>query len=516
MSSGSKQIARAAAVVMGAFVVSRALGLAREVIIGSQFGTSGELGAYLAAFRIPDILFQVVAGGALGSAFIPTFTSHLARHDEAGGWRLASAIINLLLLFLTALALLGVVFALPLVKYVVAPGFDPAKQALTAELMRYMLVSTVVFGLSGVVMGILNAYQHFLLPALAPALYNLSIIVCALLFARSMGVRSLAMGVVAGAFLHLAIQLPQLLRLGTRYTPALDWRNPSVREVGRLMLPRTIGLGVVQLNFLVNTILASHLDASTLAALNYAWLLMLLPQGIVAQSIATAAFPTFSHLIARGQMDEMRRALSATLRTVFYISIPASFGLYVLRVPVIQALFQRGAFDTGSTEAVAAALQFYAMGLFAHAGVEIVTRAFYAMHDTATPVLVGAGTMAANIALSLLLIRPMGYPGLALSNSLATIAEMLLLLCIVRKRLAGLGDREIGLSVARVFLASLGTAWAAWKLSHLLEPWGFFTQVAGSIVAATAVYLVLTIILGSSEVRTLWDWTVRRFFSAHH
>ncbi len=514
MSSGSKQIARAAVIVVGAFVLSRMLGLAREVIVGSQFGTSGELGAYLAAFRIPDILFQVVAGGALGSAFIPTFTSHLARKDEAGGWRLASAIINLLLLILTGLALLGILFAFPLVRYVVAPGFDPAKQALTAELMRYMLISTVVFGVSGVVMGILNAYQHFLLPALAPALYNLSIIGCALLFARSMGVRSLALGVVVGALLHLAVQVPQLLHLGVKYTPDLGLRDPSVREVGRLMLPRAIGLGVVQINFLVNTILASRLGASTLAALNYAWLLMLLPQGIVAQGIATAAFPTFSHLIAQGKMDEMRSALSATLRAVFYISIPASFGLFVLRVPVIQVLFQRGAFDVGSTEAVAAALQFYAAGLFAHAGVEIVTRAFYAMHDTATPVTIGVGAMAANIALSLLLIGPMGYPGLALSNSLATIGEMLALIYVIRRRVAGFGGREMGASLARVIVASLGMAWAAWRASDLLGPLGLLAQAGGSLAVAGAVYLVLTVVLGSPEVRTLWGWVSRRAFSA--
>ncbi len=190
------------------------------------------------------------------------------------------------------------------------------------------------------------------------------------------------------------------------------------------MLPRTVGLAVVQLNFLINTILASRLGPGSLAALNYAWLLMLLPEGIFAQAIATAAFPTFSALAARQQHAEMRRTLASTLRAVLYLTIPASLGLFILRVPVIQLLFQRGRFDLGSTEAVAWALQFYALGLFAHATVEIVTRAFYALHDTATPVIVGVLAMGANIVLSLILVRPMGYAGLALANSLATIAEM--------------------------------------------------------------------------------------------
>jgi len=506
LSTDKKQIARAAMIVMGAFVLSRVLGLAREIIISSQFGTSGELDAYLAAFRVPDIIFQVVAGGALASAFIPTFTSHLAHDDEAGGWRLASAIINLLLIVLTCLALLGIIFAPLLVQYLIAPGFDPARQALTAELMRYMLISTVIFGISGVVMGILNSYQHFLLPALAPAIYNLSIIVSALLLAQRLGVRSLALGVIVGAVLHLTIQIPQLVKRGMKYTPYLGLENPSVHEVGRLMLPRAIGLGIVQINFLVNTILASRLGAGSLAALNYAWLLMLLPQGIFAQGIATAAFPTFSRLIAQQRVDEMRNVLSATLRAVLYVSMPASVGLFILRVPLVQLLFQRGAFDVGSTDAVAVALQFYALGLFAHAGVEIVTRAFYAMHDTATPVAIGVGAMATNLALSLLLVGPMSYPGLALANSLATIGEMLVLSYVIRRRVDGLGGKVMWLSLGRIVLASIGMAWVTWKVSDLLAPHGIIIQVFGTVLMAGIVYLLLSIALGSSEIRILWSW----------
>jgi putative peptidoglycan lipid II flippase len=499
---------------MTAFVLSRILGLAREMIISSQFGTSSELGAYLAAFRIPDIIFQVVAGGALASAFIPTFASHLATNDELGGWRLASAIINLLLIILTGLALLGSVFTLPLVRYVVAPGFDPVQQELTANLMRYMLISTVLFGISGAIMGILNSYQHFLLPALAPAVYNLSIIMGALLLARKIGVYSLVLGVVVGAALHLIIQVPQLLRVGIRYSPYLGLENPSVREVGRLMLPRALGLGIVQLNFLVNTILASHLGAGSLAALNYAWMLMLLPEGIVAQGIATAAFPTFSRLVAQERHDEMQNLLSATLRAILYISIPASVGLFVLRVPLIQLLFQRGAFNVQSTDAVAAALQFYALGLFAHASVEIITRAFYAMHNTATPVMIGAGAMLTNIILSLLLVRTMNYPGLALANSVATIGEMLVLIYIIRRQTGGLGGRTMWLSAGRILVASTGMAWTAWRVKDLLNPQAIIVQVVGTIGIAGLVYVVLSAVLGSTEIRTLWSWIRNRVYAS--
>ena len=502
-------------VVMGAFVFSRVLGLAREIIVSNYFGTSADLGAYLAAFRIPDILFQVVAGGALASAFIPTFSTLLAHDDEAGGWKLASAIINWLLIVLTSLALLGILFAPQLVKHVVAPGFAPEQQRLTAELMRYMLISTVIFGLSGVVMGILNSYQHFLLPALAPAVYNLAIIMSALLLAERLGVRSLAVGVVAGAVLHLIIQIPKLLGVGLKYTPHyLGPDNPTVREVGWLMLPRAIGLGVVQINFLVNTILASHLGAYTLTALNYAWLLMLLPEGVFAQGIATAAFPTFSRLIAQGKHDEMRDTFSSTIRAILYVSIPASAGLIILRVPLIHLLFQRGAFDLESTEAVAAALQFYALGLFAHATVEITTRAFYAMHDTATPVAIGVSAMGANIVLSLLLVGPMNYPGLALANSVATIGEMMVLIYIVRRRLGGFGGTTMWVSIARMVVASACMGAVTWVLRDGLVSYGIIIQLGGSIVMAASVYVLVSTALGSPEIRTLWGWTRQRVASS--
>ena len=226
--AGNRQIVRAAALVMALFVVSRFLGLAREVIIGHQFGTSPDLDAYLAAFRLPDILFQLVAGGALGSAFIPTFAGLLAQERRRQAWRLASSVINLVMLILTAVSFLAGVLAQPLVRYIIAPGFTPAQQALTVDLMRLMLLTPLIFGASGVVMGILNSCQHFLLPALAPALYNLAIIGGAVGLAPSRGVEGLAVGVVAGALLHLLVQIPGLARQGGFYAPILGLNDPCL------------------------------------------------------------------------------------------------------------------------------------------------------------------------------------------------------------------------------------------------------------------------------------------------
>ncbi len=497
------QLARAASVVMAAFVLSRVLGLGREIIIGSQFGTSRELDAYLAAFRIPDMIFHLIAGGALGSAFIPTFTSYLAGNRQEEAWRLASSVMNIVLAVLTTCAALAALLAPWLVRYVVVPGFTPQEQALTVSLMRWMLIAPVIFGLSGVVMGILNSYRHFLLPALAPAVYNLSIIGGAALLAPSIGVYGLVVGVVAGSLLHLGIQIPQLIRQGLSYQPIIDFSHPGVGEVGRLMLPRMLGLATVQINFLVNTFLASRLAEGSLAALNYAWMLMLLPQGIFAISIATAAFPTLSDLAARGRKDELRATLSRTLRLVLFLSIPSTVALIVLGEPLTQLLLQRGRFDPFSTQSVVWALQFYALGLVAHSALEIVTRAFYSLHDTRTPVAVGAGAMALNVILSLLLVGPLLHGGLALANSLATILETAVLIVLIRGRLGGVEGRALLRSAAKTTLAAAIMGLAALWFSAFSHGSHILVRAAGAMLLGAVLFLIGSLLLRSNELRAL-------------
>ncbi len=499
--SRAGHIARAAGTVMIFFVASRVAGLAREVIIGARFGTGAELDAYLAAFRLPDILFQLVAGGALASAFLPTFSGYLVRNDRVGADRLASAVTNLLFLALSSLAGLAALLAPFLVRAVIAPGFSPEQQALTADLMRGMLLSTVVFGISGIIMAMLNAYQHFLLPALAPVVYNLAIIAGAWFLAPRWGVRGLVMGVIVGAAGHLAVQIPEVARRGWRWSPVLGLREAGVREVGRLMGPRVLGLAAVQLNFLVNTILASGLAAGSLAALNYAWLLMLLPQGIVAQAIATAAFPTFATLAARDDRVALRTVLSSTLRGVVFLAMPATVGLIILREPLIRLLLQRGAFDERSTAAVAYALTFYAAGLLAHSVVEVVARAFYALHDTRTPVLVGLAAMLGNVLLSLLLIRPLSFGGLALANTLATTAEMAALLWLMRERLAGLEGRRLRATVARSALASGALALMLMGWMNRLGGENALAVGAGGLMVGALAYAGTAFVVGAEEVQ---------------
>lgn len=501
-----RQMARSAGLVSVLFAASRLLGLLREVVIGARFGTGAELDAYLAAFRVPDLIFYLAAGGALASAFIPTFTARLAEDSDPrrrAAWRLASSVANMLLLVTTVLAIVAALLARPLVATLIAPGFGPAQQALTAQLMTVMLLAPIIFGLSGIVMGILNSFQHFLAPALAPVLYNLLILLGAWFLTPALGVYGLAIGVVAGALAHLLVQFPPLLRRRPIYTPTLGLDNPDVREVGRLMGPRVLGLAAVQINFVVSANLASRLGAGSISALNYAWLLMLLPQGIIAQGIATAIFPTLSAQAARGQIAALRSTLNAALRAVLWLTVPAAVGLFLLRTPVIQVFLQRGQFTADSTAMTAYALAFFAFGLVAHSLLEVVTRAFYALHDTWTPVKIGIGAMALNVVLSLLLLRPLSFGGLALANTVATTAETLALLWLIRPRIAGLGGRRLLASLGRALPGTLAMAGALLIFLDLSAGWSPWLVAGAGIVLGAAVYGAFALLLGRSDLQPL-------------
>lgn len=501
MSLRARQLAQAASIVMFFFVLSRILGLVREIVISHQFGTSRELDAYLAAFRIPDLLFNLVAGGALASAFIPPFAAMLAEGQIPRSWQLATRVINLVFVVTTSLCLAAAIFALPLVSATVAVGFTPAEQELTANLMRIMLVTPILFGISGIVMGILNARQEFALPAAAPAVYNLGIIGGAILLAPTLGVYGLALGVVAGSLLHLLIQVPYLFRVRMKYSLELGIHDTAVHQVVRLMIPRTIGIAAVQLNFLVNTILASTLAPGSLAALNYAFLLILLPEGIIAQSIGIVLFPTFSRLSALSERDALRRAFSTGLRVVWFLTIPASVGLILLRTPIIQLLFQHGAFNAESTAQTALALQFFALGLFAHAGLEIITRAFYALQDTATPVRIAIVSVVLNIILSLIFLQPLAQGGLALANSIATILEMVILLRLLSPRLGGLGGRQLWIETGKTVIGSVVMGAAIIIVINNLSNLNALLVTVAAILAGAATFLFVEALLRSDEIR---------------
>ena len=511
-------IARAASLVIVFFALSRMLGLVRDVVVASQFGTSLEYDAYLAAFKLPDFLFNVISGGALGSAFIPTFTGFLTRKDRVGAWRLASAIINWLLLILVGMGILSAIFAPQLVRWVIAPGFsDAAQLALTINIMRLLMLSMVVFGISGLVMGILQAHQHFLLPALAPVVYNLAIIAGAWFLGPHIGVYGLAFGVVVGSLLHLTIQLPGLAKYNARYVPILGASDAGVREVARLMGPRMLGLAAIQLNFWWDTILASWLSQGSLSSLDYGRRLMLLPQGIIAQAVAAAAFPTFSALAADEAWDELQSAFISTLRGVLYISIPAAIGLIFLGKPIIEVLYQRNAFDEQSTQATLWALVFYTIGLVSHSMVEILTRAFYALKNTKIPVMVGIASMVINVVLSVALLNGFSnvgwapHGGIALASSIAVTVEMVWLVAMLRRLPGQLSMRPLLIPSLKMFVAGGIMGVGLWALQQtVLENLQAWLIVGIGIASGVGVYLLMSLILRIDEISIVKRLVLRK------
>lgn len=498
----NRQILRAALVVLVGFLASGVLGLVRTAVIAGMFGTSNMLDAFFAAQRIPEMLFNLVAGGALGSAFIPVFAKYLSdESQQAQAWKLASATMTLSAGAAGVLALIAFIGAPILVPVFLAPdSVGIYVQSLTIDLMRLMLVTPIIFSISGLLMGILNAHQIFVLPALAISMNNIGLIVGALLIAPLLpsadgmpSVYGLAWGAVLGAALHLAVQLPALRGIGARLRFLPDVRVEGVWQVLSLMAPRVLGLAIVQINFIVNVRLSLPMIEGSTVALTTAFSLMFFALGIIAQSVGTALFPTLSALAAQNDMEGFRGRLAAAMRSVLFLSIPATVVMILLGEPLVALIAQRGAWTPESTSATAWALAFYALGLAGFSLLEVLSRAFYALSDTWTPVWVGTLTMFANIALSLVLIRFIGDPnsltrgafgGLALANALTTLIESLVLWGLLRRRIGGIQDAWVLDGVWRTALATFALALALWGLRALPLTQSWLVLLVGGVVGA--------------------------------
>lgn len=518
-----RRLAFNTAIVGGAFVLSRLLGLVREAVIAGRFGTSPEYDAYILAFRVPDTLFLLIVGGAVGSAFIPVFTELMGKEREPQAWRLASTLINASVVLLSLGGIVMGLLAPTLVATVIAPGVtSPEQRQLVVDLTRVLLFSPLFLGLGGWAMGILNARQSFALPALAPVAYNLAIIAGALFLAPSLGVYGLAWGVVAGALLHFAVQLPSLRGVGMRYTPfRVNLRDEGAGRVARLLVPRVLGQAAFQANIIAMSAIATFLSAGAVSALSYAYLLMMLPHGIFAMSLATVTFPTMAAQYAEGDLDSLRSTLARATRVLLFLTLPAAVGLFILRYEIVTTLFQFGAFTSASTDLVASALGYFAPGLVAYAVVEILTRGFYALHDTATPVAVSVATVALNLGLSLLLTRAYGWghEGLALSLAVTTTVEMVLMWLLLGRKLPGWALSAEGMlsSVGKSLLAALAMGLGLALLMAALRaalPEGDKVAAAAltllGIAAGAALYLAAARALRSEEVDYAVGLVLRR------
>lgn len=524
MTNSNQQIARAAGTVMFAILLGQIAGLVRGVLVAQTFGASPELDSFFAANRVSETLFVLIAGGALGSAFIPTFTGLLAKDEKDSAWRLATSIANALALILIFLALLTGFFAPQIVRFALAPGLatDPQIFSLTVTLLRIQLISAVLFGLGGLIGGILNVHQIFLIPALTPALYQLGIIFGVLFLVPSMGVYGLAWGVVIGAVFYLVIQIPSLIKLipglkspiSNYFTP--NFKDANFKQVILLMGPRLLVTAIVQLNFWVNTWLASQMQSGSVTGLYYGFSLMLMAQAMIAQSISIAAMPTFSAQHALGQRDEMRFSLASSIRGIILLALPASVGLILLREPIISLLYQRGEFDSNSVQLVAWALLWYAVGLVGHSIMEVLTRAFYAQQDTKTPVIIGMIAMGLNVIFSILFSKwfgsigllPLG--GLALANSLTTAIEAITLFIVMRKRLNGIEGNHILRGAIASLISAGAMAFSLLGLLSLGKNFSVWILVPVGVILGAMVYFGLLFILRIPELQMITNSIFRR------
>lgn len=494
---------RSTGILMAAFLANKFLAIGRQIIIARAFGTGAEYDAFVAAFRLPDILFLLISGGALGTALIPILSERLARRPPADpdGWQLTSSVLNTILLATAGLSALAAILALPLVRWLISPGFSPDIQLLAANLMRLTLISTIIFSFSSLVGAVLHTRQHFLLPAIAPLIYNLGIMGGAIFLAPAVGVYGLVYGAILGAAGHLLVQAPGLLGYGLKYRLSLGWDDADLRRVANLMGPRVLNIVVIQVNFIVIFNLASRLGEGTVSALDYGWDIMQMPQTIIGSAIGIVLFPTMSELAARGDIAGLRQTMAQALRIILALAIPAMVGLIVLGRPIIRVMFERGQFGPDSTTAVYQSLQFWALALIAHSALEVVNRTFYAQKDTITPLLSSLVSMIINLGLALALYRPLLAGGLALSNGVAVTVEVLIMLVIAHRRMAGVEAGSMVKTLSRTLLAAGAMGAAVMAFTAFLPNLSPLLVAAGGGALGLTVYLAAGLLLGVEEIR---------------
>jgi putative peptidoglycan lipid II flippase len=469
-------------------MASRLLGVGREMVLAALFGAGSgvEMDAFNVAFRVPNLLRDLFAEGAMTAAFIPAFTRTLKREGREAAWRLGNLVINALLLLTGVAVILGIVFAYP-ITHAIAPRFGdtPGKLELTTQLTRVMLPFLTTVAVSVAMMGMLNSVRRFFIPALSPAMFNVATIACAFTLVPLMpyfglpAIMGIAIGTLVGGAGQVLLQWPALRKEGFRYRPVLDFKDPALREVLRLMGPGTLGLAAVQINLFVNTYLATSEPQGAVSWLNYAFRLIYLPIGLFGISIATAALPDIARHAADGDVPAIRKAMSRSLRMMLMLNVPATVGLMVLASPIVSLLLERGRFTPHDTAATAAALMCYAPGLLAYSAVKIASPTFYSLRDSRTPVLVSVASVAVNLVVNLSLVRAVGFRGLAAGTALAATFNAGTLLWLLRTRLSGLEGSRIAITFAKILAASLVMG----AVAHLSVTW-LSSALPGASVAA--------------------------------
>lgn len=510
MRDGEKITRRAAVVSLGT-MTSRILGLARDIIIGTML-VSGMRDIFFFAFTIPNLFRRLLGEGALSAAFIPVFNEYLAKKKKEEAFRVANTTFHLLFLILVILTVIGILFAPAITHFT---GFNTEGKILTLGLLRAMLPFMIFICLAALIMGILNSFGNFAVPAFAPCILNIFVIASAFTICNRFRypVMGLAIGVILGGVGQLLFQIPFAVKKGFNLLPRIDYRHPAVKKIGLLFLPAAIGLAATPINTFVDRLLASlprFCPTGSVSALWYSNRLFQLPLALFGIAIATAIFPTMSRQATLKKIEELKETLSHALGLTFFATVPASIGLIVLRIPILRLLFQYKKFTTYDTSLTAWALIFYSLGLFAFGAVIILVRVFYSLKDTKTPAIIGCFVVIANIILDLILMRPLAQGGLALATSLVAILNMSLLFWLLRRRIGRLGGRRILLNFTRILIASSIMGGICWLVARVFEPYvvtlGFrVIQVGVAIVAGLITLAIASTILRIKEMKTIWE-----------
>lgn len=515
------KIARAAGVMSVATFISRILGFIRDMIFAFYFGATGISDTFFQAFKIPNLLRELLAEGSMSAAFIPVLTEYREKQGEEEANRLVRITFNFMLAVVGTLCVLGIVFS-PAIVTVIAPGFlsSPAKFSLTVLLTRIMFPFLLFVSLAALVMGALNTKRVFFVPALAPAVLNITLIVSIIFFESriSQPIIAAAIGVLAGGFVQFAFQLPVFFKSGYSLGTDLSFRHAGLNKMAMLLVPATLALSVSQINIIVSSIFASFLPHGGITYLFYSMRLIQFPIGIFGVAMGMAVLPALSEHAVKGDMDRLREDFSFALRLLFFIAVPSMAGLIALRTPVVNLLFQRGQFDCTATVGTAQALLFYSLGIWSIVGVRVVTATFYSMQDTKTPVKIATAGIVTNLLLSALLMGPMKHSGLALANSLASWVNFSLLFYFLRKKLKRVDARRIMRSFLKITISSVAMGISGWAILHgelwenngkTLEKGLYFT---GTVFICLFIYLVLSYIFKNEEMQYLSKTLRNRFF----
>lgn len=542
--SQTKTITFAALLLAVSSLISRALGLLRDRLLAGRFGAGEELDIYFAAFRIPDFVYGILIAGAITAAFLPVFSEYFKDGGGDKKWpkealEFTNNVLNTFLLLLIIACGVLALLAPFLIKFII-PGFSPESRELTITLTRIMFFSPILFGLSSIFSGILHYFDRFLVYSLAPIFYNVGIIVGILFFVPYFGVYGLAYGVILGAFLHMAIQIPSAKFSGYKYKYRMNFGGAGLRKIFKLMVPRIIGSTAYHVNLVVITAIASTLTVGSIAVFTFSNNLQHFPIGIIGISFAVSSFPILSRIWTRGDKEQFLESFSSSFRQILFFIVPISFLMFLLRAQLVRLILGTGEFGWLETRLTAASLGVFCIGILAASLIPLVVRAFFALHDTKTPVTISIGTMGLNVGLSFLFVYLLGFTnafsnftnwalklediadikmiGLPLALSLAAVFQLVFLLIYLYKKIGDYKIREIIQSFSKILIASVVMIIFAYSVRQMFSDvisakfvWGIFAQTSLSILIGFVIYFSMTVLLKSPEIKVIKKSLLKQF-----